>query len=540
MNKRVLRTSFSRRRFLKSTVGLSAVQALAGLAAKPALADQDGAPAIVTSERLRPKIPYGVMTGDITLDRAIVWSKTDRPAQMIVELEGGKGFGGKRRIMGPQALADNDFTARVDLSGLPLGREIEYRVYFQSLDNPRARSEAVEGRFRTPSSHRRDIRFAFSGDEAGQGWGINQAFGGYRLYETMRRARPDFFIHSGDQVYADGPLKPEVTLDDGSIWRNVIVPAKTKVAETLDEFRGNFAYNLMDLNKRRFAAEVPFLVQWDDHETRNNWYPGQIIGIPAYTEKHVDVLSARARQAMFEYNPFRIDGLDPNRVYRSFNFGPLLDVFMLDERSYRGANSPNVQTTLDANSAFLGPQQLDWIKRGLLTSNATWKVVASDMPLGLVVPDGNADVPPGNFEAWANANNGVPSGRELELANLLSFIKANRIRNVVWITADVHYAAAHRYDPAGAAFKDFDPFWEFVAGPINAGTFGPNALDLTFGPEVKFNSLPPGTKPNRPPSDGLQFFGLAEIEDKSGVMTVELRNLDGKTLFSVELEPHLS
>ena len=75
------------------------------------------------------------------------------------------------------------------------------------------------------------------------------------------------------------------------------------------------------------------------------------------------------------------------------------------------------------------------------------------------------------------------------------------------VTADVHYAAAHYYDPKQAAVGDFDPFWEFVAGPLNAGTFGPNPLDATFGPEVRFLGIPPGMKPNRPPSDGFQFFG---------------------------------
>ena len=60
------------------------------------------------------------------------------------------------------------------------------------------------------------------------------------------------------------------------------------------------------------------------------------------------------------------------------------------------------------------------------------------------------------------------------------------MRNVVWLTADVHYCAAHYYDPARAAFRDFDPFWEFVAGPLNAGSFGPNTLDGTFGPQLVF------------------------------------------------------
>ena len=55
----------------------------------------------------------------------------------------------------------------------------------------------------------------------------------------------------------------------------------------------------------------------------------------------------------------------------------------------------------------------------------------------------------------------------------------------------MHYCAAHHYDPSRATFTEFDPFWEFVAGPLNAGTFGPNALDATFGPEVRFSGSRP-------------------------------------------------
>ena len=79
--------------------------------------------------------------------------------------------------------------------------------------------------------------------------------------------------------------------------------------------------------------------------------------------------------------------------------------------------------------------------------------------------------------------NGPALGRELETARLLSRIKAAGLRNVVWLTADVHYTAAHYYNPEKAQFQDFEPFWEFVSGPLHAGTFGPNALDMTFGPD---------------------------------------------------------
>ncbi len=158
-------------------------------------------------------------------------------------------------------------------------------------------------------------------------------------------------------------------------------------------------------------------------------------------------------------------------------------------------------------------------------------MIASDLPIGLVVPDG-----PTAFEAFANGD-GPPLGREHEVADLLRFIRERRIRNVVWVTGDVHYAAAHHYHPERAQFKDFTEFWEFVAGPLHAGTFGPNELDNTFGPEVRFSSVPAGMTPNQPPTAGLQFFGFVRIAARTNVMTVELRNLAGECIYSVELEP---
>ena len=239
---------------------------------------------------------------------------------------------------------------------------------------------------------------------------------------------------------------------------------------------------------------------------------------------------------MFEYNAMRIDPSDPDRVYRAFRHGPLLDVFMLDERSHRGPNSPNRQP--DGRAAdFLGPDQTTWLMRQLKASRATWKVIASDMPISIVVPDMNPDVPKGGYEAWANGDDGPPSGREREVARILAFIRRERIRNVVWVTADVHYASATRYEPSRARFTDFDPFWEFVGGPLNAGTFGPNAVDRTFGPDVRFVSVPEGMKPNRPPSEGLQFFGIGKIDARTKAMTVSLHDAEGARLFEVEIPP---
>jgi alkaline phosphatase D len=126
---------------------------------------------------------------------------------------------------------------------------------------------------------------------------------------------------------------------------------------------------------------------------------------------------------------------------------------------------------------------------------------------------------------------GAPTGgREIypAVAEILGgFLKQRRVRNVVWLTADVHYCAAHYYDPAKAAFRGFDPFWEFVAGPLNAGTFGPNALDGTFGPQLVFVKAPPPGQANLSPFSGLQFFGEVNIDAQTRDLTVDLRDING-------------
>src|SRR6218665_281788 len=191
----------------------------AGRAAGPlssVLAQQQG-PAVITAERLRPQVRSGAMSGDTTRDAAMLWSQTDRVARMVGEYSAHENFKNAQTITGPLALARNDYTARVDLRGLPVAQRLYYRVRFQDLQHKSAWSEPVTGSLIIAGGSGRDISFAFSGDEAGQGWGINEAWGGYRVYETMRRFQPDFFIHSGDQIYADGPIQAEVTLDDGSI-----------------------------------------------------------------------------------------------------------------------------------------------------------------------------------------------------------------------------------------------------------------------------------------------------------------------------------
>ena len=479
----------------------------------------------------RPVFTHGVQSGDVTLSSGMIWTRTDRPARVMMEVSTTESFRDAMHLPPLDALPESDFAVKRLVEGLPSDQEIFYRFTAQDLSDINATSEPVTGQFRTAPNSRRSVRFAWSGDTAGQGWGIDDT--GMATYSTMAGHKPDFFIHSGDTIYADGPMKEEVDLADGSKWKNsVLIPEKTKVAETLDEFRGQWKYNLMDDHVRAMNALVPTFFQWDDHEVVNNWSDSKdLSGDDRYTEKNVHVLRARSARAFHELTPISYTPEEPGRVYRKIAYGPMLDVFFLDMRSYRGPNGDSTETELNDNSKFLGQQQIAWLKRELANSNATWKVIAADMPLGLVVPDGE------KIEAMAQGDNGAPLGRELEIADLLRFIRNAGIRNTVWFTADVHYTAAHYYNPEKAAFQDFEPFWEFVSGPLHAGTFGPNKLDGTFGPELKFVKAPDEGQANLPPSMGLQFFGLVDIDGATQQMTVRLMDRADQELWKITLDP---
>ena len=78
------------------------------------------------------------------------------------------------------------------------------------------------------------------------------------------------------------------------------------------------------------------MVQWDDHETTNNWFPGGVIDernprFKQYTVTSHDLLAANAKRAFGEYTPIRFDAHDPERIYRAFGYGPSLDIFKLED-----------------------------------------------------------------------------------------------------------------------------------------------------------------------------------------------------------------
>jgi len=490
-----------------------------------------GAPAHVRGGR--PRLTHGVQSGDVraTRDaggRAVLWSRADRPSRLVADVSRDPSFRRFRTVRGPVVTPRTDLTGEIPLTGLPTGADLHYRVRAVDLDDPRRSSRPVRGRLRTAPGARDDVRFLWSGDIAGQGWGVNPDLGGFRIADAMIRRRADFFLCSGDHVYADGVVTESVALPDGTTYRSLVTEAKTAVAQTLEDFRGQYRYNLLADNWREFLARTPMVAQWDDHEVTNNWYPGEILDDDRYAEKRVDVLARRAHRAFHDYVPVADISPDPDgRVYRVIPYGPHLDVFVLDMRTHKSPNTGDREPHPDGG--LLGDRQVRWLLDQVGRSRATWKVIAADLPIGLVVPDGETAQ-----EGAAQGDPGKPLGREVELARVLSGFQSLGVRNHVWLTADVHYTAAHHYSPDRAAYADFDPFWEFVSGPLNAGAFGPNTLDGTFGPNAEFVAAAP--HPNTSPAKGAQFFGEVEIDAASRDLTVVLRDVEGRALYRRTLE----
>lgn len=223
----------------------------------------------------RPQFTHGVQSGDVDMSSGMIWTRADRPSRVSFEISTAESFADATRLADLDALPETDFAVKRLVEGLASDQDIFYRMQLTDLAESSLTSEPVVGRFRTAPASRRNIRFAWSGDTAGKGWGIDET--GMLTYSTIAGHAPDFFLHSGDTIYADGAMKDEVAFPDGSKWVNVVLTdEKRKVAETLDEFRGQWKYNLMDRHVRALCATCPTFYQWDDHEVVDNWSDSRI------------------------------------------------------------------------------------------------------------------------------------------------------------------------------------------------------------------------------------------------------------------------
>ena len=486
-----------------------------------------------------PSITHGFSIGEVTDQSAILWARVNGAYRLVITVSSTEDVTKQKIIQSDIASSSNDYNIKVLITGLAENTRYVVQCVATSTHKlePGNVGETFVGEFKTAIfSKGGDIRFLWSGDTCGQGYGIDSQQGGLLTYKSMLERKPDFFVHCGDQIYADNPIEPEKIAEDGLVWKNWMEAGKLKVAESIQEFRENFYYNFKDEHLSNFHRNVPVYHMWDDHEVINNWYPGEILAEDGrYTQKNVDVLARNAQRAFVDCLPIDDSTFVSKPIYRKISRGPLLDLLFVDLRSYKGPNSENEQQKRSRETDFFGQTQLNWLKKELLSSKAIWKMICIDMPISVVVKEWGTNI----SENAANSD-GPPAGRELEYLELLSFIKEHDIQNVHFITADVHYCASYHCSPERAVFKNFKPFWEFISGPLHAGTFGPNSMDSSFGPKAEFIGLPERYEPGCSPAAGLQFFGEIDIDATTAELTVSHYNRVGQRLWSKMLKPEVN
>lgn len=219
----------------------------------------------------------------------------------------------------------------------------------------------------------------------------------FTVMRAVRAQRPDFFLYLGDTIYAD----------------------RNGRARSLEDFWGKYRRNRSDAAMQSCFCDTSVYAVWDDHEVANDYLPGHR-------------LAPMGRRAFLDYWPIRRPAREPERVYRSFRWGRAAEVFILDPRQYR---NPEKQT-------MLGAEQKEWLFESLAASSAIFKFVATTVPMA-----------GGGRDRW----DGYPKERE----QMLSFIKERQISGVVFLSADLHYAAITKI-PKSRGLKDI------TAGPLGA------------------------------------------------------------------------
>lgn len=140
-------------------------------------------PALV--RRGRPQLTDGVQSGDVTGNQATVWARADRPSRQVVEVATNPSFRDGEQFEGPLVTPRTDLTGRVTLTGLPSGSELYYHIRADEVGHASLSGDPVVGRLRTAPGAGQDLRFVWSGDIAGQGWGVKPDLGGFPMADTL-------------------------------------------------------------------------------------------------------------------------------------------------------------------------------------------------------------------------------------------------------------------------------------------------------------------------------------------------------------------
>ncbi len=374
---------------------------------------------------------YGVASGDPHSDGVILWTHAegtdDSPVEVWWEVSLDAEFTQRVQVGTFQTDADRDFTVKLEVDQLMAGTVYYYR--FKAL----GRTSSV-GRARTaPEGDIDRLRFAVVSC-------ASYAHGYFHAYSRVaERNDLDCVIHLGDYIYEYG------TDQYGKI--RPYEPAHEIL--TLEDYRTRYRHYRKDAELQEVHRQHPFIVVWDDHETADNSWSGGAANHSPDLEGSWEDRKAAAIQAYNEWLPIRTDIDDEGRIFRTFKFGNLVDLIMLDTRLWgrdEQVGRNDVEGHADPSRTLLGLDQEAWLKEKVTESTATWKVIGQQVMLAewRTAGSGTQRGAIFNQDGW----DGYSATRD----RFLDAIEENSIDNIVVLTGDVHTSwgydiAREPYDP---------------------------------------------------------------------------------------------
>src|SRR5688572_4869621 len=407
--------SLTRRQFLWSAAATAALSAPRLHEPWTAALQAQGSPDAATGG-----FRHGVASGDPLEDRIILWTRVTPPAgaaTTAVEVRWQISADERLSEIVTQGTArttsDRDFTVKVDVGGLQPGRP-----YYYVFETGRDRS--VVGRTRTLPSRAVDrVRLASLCCS-------NYPSGFFNVYRCVaNRDDLDAVVHVGDYIYE---FENGIYGEGSGLLR---IPEPRREAVTLSDYRVRYATYRSDPDLQEAHRRHPFIAVWDDHELTNDaWAGGAANHNPEQGEGDWPVRQAAAYRAYLEWMPVREAPGAGIRLYRSFRFGSLLDLVMLDTRSMRDKQTSDVASLPDPERTILGSAQKSWMfdqLRGSQQAGTAWRLLGQQVLFSRVTPPGWPVLSP---DAW--------DGYQAERDGLLDFLAAERVRDVAVLSGDLH------------------------------------------------------------------------------------------------------
>lgn len=334
-----------------------------------------------------PRFDYGVASGDPLADRVVLWTHARYPGsddEVPLRWEVAEDARFRRIVASGIAVAsaDHNHTVHVDASGLEAGKRYCYR-FRHDIDDDHPRQRSPAGWTRTlPAAGVTDVRLAVLSCS-------NYPAGHFHAYGEAARSDAEYALHLGDFIYEYGP--GGYASADAEALGRVVQPRRE--CTTLDDYRARYAQYRSDPNCKLMSAAMPMIAIWDDHEITDNLWEA---GAPHHDDAASGAFVARrdaALQAWYEWMPIRVpDPGDLRKSYRSFDFGGLLALHMLETRvagrqrqiDLAGMQKPmTAMTTMAALNnpvrSMLGTRQRNWLLKQLSESQATWQVLGQQV-----------------------------------------------------------------------------------------------------------------------------------------------------------------